>query len=125
MITAILYLSILLAERINTGKGLRDRPGGYVGETENVEIFKCPRRKRTGATQKAELLVGVERENSIEDAKKFGVLLWCLSDRVVIRHPKYLMSWMPQQGNKEGNAVQYPKKLLTNSRSDRPVTSFL
>ena len=96
MITAVLYLSILLAERINAGEGLRDRPGGYIGETENVEIFKCPWRKRTGATQKAEWLVGVERENSVEDAKKFAVLLWCLSDRVVIRHPKYLLPWMPQ-----------------------------
>jgi hypothetical protein len=49
MITAILYLSILLAERINAGEGLRDRPGGYIGETEKVEIFKRPWRKRTGA----------------------------------------------------------------------------
>ena len=37
MITAILDLSILLAEAINAGEGLRDRSGGYIGETQKVE----------------------------------------------------------------------------------------
>jgi hypothetical protein len=125
VIPARFHLSILLAYDIDVAEALCDSASGDITHAKKVKKIKRPRRKGTSTTKEAERFCGVKGQHFAENVQQLGVSLRCFSDRVMIRHPEYLLAGMPKKRDQQGDAMNDPEEFLSNPGVDVTISPFL